>query len=96
MHNHLCSKQCHSVFPGLTPKPLYLHLDVAVYYLFLQLYALFPCNFFTFLRGRYGPMGERGDFRQYIAVSLNRIAALNEIVLYMCECIEAIGKQVFV
>jgi hypothetical protein len=53
----------------LAPRPLYLHLDVAVYYLFLQLYALFPCNFFTFLRGRYGPLGERSDFRQYIAVS---------------------------
>ena len=64
---------------GLTPKPLYLHLDVAVYYLFLQLYALFPCNFFTFLRGRYGPTGERSDFRQYISVSLNRTATINEM-----------------
>ena len=51
------------------PKALYLHLDVAVYYLFLQLYALFPRNFFTFLRGRYGPTGERRDFHQFIAVS---------------------------
>ena len=55
---------------GLTPPELYLHLDVAVYYFFLQLYALFPCAFTTYLRGRYGPTGEVNEFQEYIAVSL--------------------------
>jgi len=54
---------------GLIPHELYLHLDVAVYYFFLQLYALFPCNLSTYLRGRYGPTGEVYEFQEYIAVS---------------------------
>ena len=82
-----------SLSTELAPKPLYLHLDVAIYYLFLQLYALFPCNFFTFLRGRYGPTGERRYFQQYIAVSLRYCFVLRDIgLLYspssmaVCSC----------
>ena len=43
---------------------------MAVYYFFLQLYALFPCALTTYLRGRYGPTGEVNEFQEYIAVSL--------------------------
>lgn len=61
-----------SLFPlstGLTPKELFLNLDVAVYYFFLQLYSMFPVSLFGYLRGRYGPTGEVEEFQEYIVVS---------------------------
>ena len=65
----------------LTPPELYLHLDVAVYYFFLQLYALFPCGLTTYLRGRYGPTGEVNEFQEYIAVSLD----CGDLLVCCCE-----------
>ena len=60
------------VISGLTPKELCLHLDVAVYYFFLQLYALFPNNLFQYLRHHYGhsAIGEVNKFHESIAVSV--------------------------
>ena len=46
-----------------------LHLDVAVYYYFVQLYTMYPCNFMDYLKARYGPKGEVHLFKRHIAVS---------------------------
>ena len=56
---------------GLTPKELHLHLEVAVYYFFMQLYALFPCNLSQFLRSHYthSSQEEVVKFQQHIVVS---------------------------
>lgn len=51
------------------PQLLLLHLEGAVYHFFLQLYAMFPCNFVNYLKARYGPKGEAAVFRKHIAVS---------------------------
>ena len=57
---------------GLTPHELVLHLEVSVYYLFLQLYALFPCNLFSFFKS-YCESSTRTQvdaFQEFIAVSV--------------------------
>ena len=53
-----------------TPQLLLLHLEGGVYHFFLQLYAMFPCNFVNYLKARYGPKGEAAVFRKHIAVSV--------------------------
>lgn len=40
-----------------------------MYYLFLQLYALYPCSFLQYLKGRFGPTGEVQIYQECIAVS---------------------------
>ncbi len=58
---------------GLTPNQLVMHLDVSVYYFFLQLYALFPCNLFSFFKS-YCLNSTRlqvNAFQEFVAVSGN-------------------------
>lgn len=57
--------------PGLTPQELVLHLDVSVYYFFLQLYALFPCNLFSFFKSfcETSTRAQVNSFQEFIAVS---------------------------
>ncbi|XP_077986849.1 hamartin-like [Glandiceps talaboti] len=40
--------------PGIVPDIFILHLQVAVYSLFHRLYGMYPCNFLSYLRERYG------------------------------------------
>ena len=54
----------------LVPEVHLLHLDVAVYYYFVQLYTMYPCNFMDYLKARYGPKGELYIFKRHIAVSI--------------------------
>uniref|UniRef100_A0A1X7TPV9 Hamartin n=1 Tax=Amphimedon queenslandica TaxID=400682 RepID=A0A1X7TPV9_AMPQE len=44
-----------------------LSVRVAVYFLFLQLYSLYPCSFVQYLKGRFGPTGEVHIYQEYIA-----------------------------
>lgn len=53
----------------VAPEIHLLHLDVAVYYYFVQLYTMYPCNFMDYLKARYGPKGEVYIFKRHIAVS---------------------------
>ena len=64
------------MFAGLTPKELHLHLDVAVYYFFMQLYALFPCNLSQFLRAHYAHSSQEevAKMQEYILVRGKGIA----------------------
>ena len=64
---------------GLTPKELHLHLEVAVYYFFMQLYALFPCNLSQFLQSHYAHSNQEevAKFQQHIVVST--------VILYTME-----------
>ena len=70
----LCFTACcmpSPVLPSHTARipHLLLHLEGGVYHFFLQLYAMFPCNFVNYLKARYGPKGEAAIFKKYIAVS---------------------------
>lgn len=49
------------------PLEIYLGLDIAVFYLFLQLYALYPCMFINYLKARFGPTGEVDTYNETIA-----------------------------
>lgn len=51
------------------PRELFLGLDMAVFYFFLQLYALYPCKFLQYLKARFGPTGEVEMYTEHIAVS---------------------------
>jgi len=61
------------------PEVHLLHLDVAVYYYFVQLYTMYPCNFLDYLKARYGPKGEVHLFKRHIAVSMKSM-----LVLFLC------------
>ena len=51
------------------PTQLYPHLDVAVYYFFIQLYSLFPNNFVHSLQQKVQSQQHLHNFQEYIAVS---------------------------
>ena len=64
----------------VVPEVHLVHLDVAVYYYFVQLYTMYPCNFMDYLKARYGPNGEVYIFKRHIAVS-NVIILLYKIMI---------------
>lgn len=64
----------------VVPEVHLVHLDVAVYYYFVQLYTMYPCNFMDYLKARYGPKGEVYIFKRHIAVS-NVIILLYKIMI---------------
>lgn len=71
---------------GLTPKELCLNLDVAIYYFFLQLYALFPNNFFQYLRTHYSQPDTLERFNESIAVStISTITSYNLAHVGVCS-----------
>ena len=59
---------------GLTPHELVLHLDVSVYYFFLQLYALFPLNLFSFFKSycQNSTRAQVNAFQEFVTVSDGR------------------------
>lgn len=68
----VCCTQSPLILPSHAariPRLLLLHLEGGVYHFFLQLYAMFPCNFVNYLKARYGPKGEAAIFKKHIAVS---------------------------
>ena len=67
-HTHI---HTYTHLSGLAPKELHLHLDVAVYYFFMQLYALFPCNLSQFLSAYYAHSSQEevAKFQEHIVVS---------------------------
>lgn len=54
---------------GKIAEEVLLSVKVAVYFLFLQLYSLYPCSFVQYLKGRFGPTGEVHIYQEHIAVS---------------------------
>ena len=54
---------------GKMAEEVLLSVKVAVYFLFLQLYSLYPCSFVQYLKGRFGPTGEVHIYQEHIAVS---------------------------
>ena len=71
---------------GLTPKELHLHLEVAVYYFFMQLYALFPCNLSQFLQSHYAHSSQEevAKFQQNIVVSTVILYTMEWLFSYAC------------
>ena len=54
---------------GKIAEEVLLSVKVAIYFLFLQLYSLYPCSFVQYLKGRFGPTGEVHIYQEHIAVS---------------------------
>ena len=80
---------------GLTPHELVLHLEVSVYYLFLQLYALFPCNLFAFFKSycENSTRTQVNAFQEYIAVSMCSWGYVNaDLELHMRSDIRGVAS----
>jgi len=53
------------------PREHLLHLQVGLYSLFHRLYAMFPCNFLSYLRHNFSTQDKRTVFLHTIMVRLN-------------------------
>jgi hypothetical protein len=51
------------------PREIFLGIKAAIFFLFLQLYALYPCSLVSYLKGRFGPTGEIQVYLEHISVS---------------------------
>ena len=71
-HKTTCMAQFSYLFPTESvPSQLHTHMDVAVYYLFIQLYSLFPINLVHSLKQKAQLPQHRQNFQEYIAVSFS-------------------------
>ncbi|XP_070531599.1 hamartin-like [Ptychodera flava] len=58
--------------PGIVPDVYIIHLQVAVYSMFHRLYGMYPCNFLSYLRERYGKDNSK-EFNQIILPMLEHV-----------------------